>query len=133
MKKICLIIIVVFFAIFLSGCIKITSISNANKVVIKEHGNNGEIIAEVCVDSIDDVKYIVDNLESLRLKNFTQGKPTGLSYSLIFYQDEKELDNIGITWQSWIVYKTNYRNSYIFMIKSGSLDLEKIKELLKQE
>ena len=127
MKKKVIIACCALLSIFiLAGCSAdspIKSISEAVKIEI--------LVAEtdetVILTEKEDVRYICDNLVSLKLRKLEYNEPTMLVYTLRFYDaDGEQLEVIRIPAHDWI----DYGDGYFYSITSGELDRGYINEIV---
>lgn len=126
MKKYLLLIILCFFTCGLFGCAnKIDNISSTDKIKITRYNLLNETESQdIIIDAKDHIKHICENLNSLTLKKLEYSKVSELKYTLVFYNNEKELQVISITTKGLIAY-----NRYDYRIEKGVLDLEYIDTL----
>ena len=98
----------------------IKGIDGAVKIEITKY-DIGKKIGSVTVTEEGKVKHIVDNLNSLKLKELKYNEPTAIEYELVFYNSNGEtMRTISITLDGWVDYGTF--NSVV----SGKLDREYI-------
>lgn len=123
MKKILLSSFLVVFSLSLTGCISINNISAANKIVIVKYGVTDEkhIIQDVSVEDIEQVRYICENFSSINLKRMNYNKPTAREYYLFFYEDDKEIKEIGITAYGLVDY-----DGHLHTVEKGEIDFDYI-------
>ena len=86
----------------------------------------GEEIGSVTITEEESVKHIVDNLNSLKLKELKYNEPTAIEYELTFYNTDGEImKTISITLNGWIDYGS------LHSVVSGNLDIEYIAGLFE--
>ena len=101
----------------------ITGIDGATKIEATKY-DMGEVIGMTTVTEEASVKYIVDNLNSLKLKELKYNMPTAIEYELTFYNTDGEImKTISITLDGWVDYGSFHS------VVSGELDKAYIAEL----
>ena len=86
----------------------------------------GEEIGSVTITEEESVKHIVDNLNSLKLKELKYNELTAIEYELTFYNTDGEImKTISITLDGWVDYGSFHS------VVSGELDIEYIARLFK--
>lgn len=129
MKKIVVLIISLLITFSLIGCSKKIDSSNFRKLVIKEYEiNSSNISNEVIIKDYESIKHIIDNINSLSLKKMSKNEPTQILYELLFYDNNQNIKNIGITALGWLDIDGKFHK-----IKKGNFDIEYIKLLLSHE
>ena len=95
----------------------IKGINDATKIEATKY-DVGEEIGSVTVTEKASIKHIVDNLNSLKLKELKYNEPTAIEYELTFYNAEGEIiKTIAITLDGWIDYGS------LHSVVSGELDM----------
>ena len=103
----------------------ITGIDGATKIEATKY-EYGEVIGMTTVTEEASVKHIVDNLNSLKLKELKYNEPTAIEYELTFYNADGEIiKTIAITLDGWIDYGS------LHSVVSGELDREYIAGLFE--
>ena len=103
----------------------ITGIDGATKIEATKY-DMGIEIDSVTVTEAASVKHIVDNLNSLKLKELKYNEPTAIEYELTFYNADGEIiKTIAITLDGWIDYGS------LHSVVSGELDREYIAGLFE--
>ena len=103
----------------------ITGIDGAAKIEATKY-DMGIEIGSVTVTEAASVKHIVDNLNSLKLKELKYNEPTAIAYELTFYNADGEIiKTIAITLDGWIDYGS------LHSVVSGKLDREYIAGLFE--
>ena len=65
----------------------------------------GEFVGKVLLTEDANVKPIVDNLSSLKVKKLNYNMPTAVEYALVFYgADDEVLEMLSITLDGWVGY-----------------------------
>ena len=101
----------------------ITGIDGATKIEATKY-DMGIEIGSVTVTDESSVKHIVDNLNSLKLKELKYNMPTAIEYELTFYNTDGEImKTISITLDGWVDYGSFHS------VVSGELDKAYIAEL----
>ena len=105
----------------------ITGIDGATKIEAVKY-DMGKELGSVTVTYESSVQHIVDNLNSLKLKELKYNMPTAIEYELTFYNAEGEIiKTISITLDGWIDYYGSLHS-----VVSGELDREYIAGLFEQ-
>ena len=95
----------------------IKGIDGATKIEIVKY-DIGEVIGTVTLTEEASVKHIVDNLNSLKLKELKYNMPTAIEYELTFYNTNGEImKTISITLDGWVDYGSFHS------VVSGELDI----------
>ena len=95
----------------------ITGIDGATKIEIVKY-DIGEVIGTVTLTEEASVKHIVDNLNSLKLKELKYNMPTAIEYELTFYNTDGEImKTISVTLDGWVDYGS------LHSVVSGELDI----------
>ena len=103
----------------------ITGIDGATKIEATKY-DMGEEFGSVTVTDESSVRHIVDNLNSLKLKELKYNEPTAIEYELTFYNADGEIiKTIAITLDGWIDYGS------LHSVVSGELDIKYIEELFE--
>ena len=103
----------------------ITGIDSATKIEATKYAM-GEEVGSVTVTEEASVKHIVDNFNSLKLKELKYNEPTAIEYELTFYNTDGEImKTISITLNGWIDYGS------LHSVVSGNLDIEYIAGLFE--
>ena len=97
----------------------ITGIDGATKIEAVKY-DMGIEIGSVMVTEAASVKHIVDNLNSLKLKELKYNEPTAIEYELTFYNVNGKIMTISITLDGWVDYGS------LHSVVSGELDIEYI-------
>lgn len=96
----------------------ITGIDSATKIEATKYAM-GEEVGSVTVTEEASVKHIVDNLNSLKLKELKYNEPTAIEYELTFYNAGGEtMKTISITLDGWVEY-----HGSLHSVVSGELDM----------
>lgn len=103
----------------------IKGIDGATKIEATKY-DMGIEIGSVTVTEEASIKHIVDNLNSLKLKQLEYNMPTAIEYELIFYNADGEImRTISITLDGWVDYGS------LHSVVSGELDQEYIAGLFE--
>ena len=95
----------------------IKGIDGATKIEIVKY-DIGEVIGTVTLTEEASVKHIIDNLNSLKLKELKYNMPTAIEYELTFYNTDGEImKTISITLDGWVDYGSFHS------VVSGELDI----------
>lgn len=95
----------------------IKGIDGATKIEIVKY-DIGEVIGTVTLTEEASVKHIIDNLNSLKLKELKYNMPTAIEYELTFYNTDGEImKTISITLDGWV------DNGSFHSVVSGELDI----------
>ena len=97
----------------------ITGIDGATKIEATKY-DMGIEIDSVTVTEATSIKHIVDNLNSLKLKELKYNEPTAIEYELTFYNANGKIMTISITLDGWVDYGS------LHSVVSGELDREYI-------
>jgi len=121
MKKLIVSIMILVCLIGLVGCSN-SSIKGINKAteieVIQYDKLSGAEIGSVVLTEEDNIKHVVDNLNSLKLKKMENTDPTIIEYKLVFCNlNNKIIKTISIPANDWISY-----DGYFHSITKGELD-----------
>ena len=104
----------------------IKGIDGATKIEVVKY-DIGKEVGSVTVTEEASVNHIVDNLNSLKLKELKYNEPTAIEYELTFYNADGEIiKTIAITLDGWIDYGS------LHSVVSGELDREYIAGLFEQ-
>ena len=104
----------------------IQGIDGAARIAATEYGM-GKEIGSVTITEEESVKHIVDNLNSLKLKELKYNEPTAIEYEMTFYNADGEiLKTISITLNGWVDY-----HGSLHSVVSGELDIEYIAGLFE--
>ena len=104
----------------------ITGIDGATKIEATKY-DMGEEIGSVTITVEESVKHIVDNLNSLKLKELKHNMPTAIEYELSFYNADGEMmKTISITLDDWVDYHGSFH-----AVVNGELDAEYIAGLIE--
>ena len=99
-------------------------IDGATKIEATKY-DMGIEIDSVTVTEAASVKHIVDNLNSLKLKELKYNEPTAIEYELAFYYADGEImKTIAIELGGWVDY-----HGSLHSVVSGELDIEYIEGL----
>ena len=86
----------------------------------------GKEVGAVTITEEESVKHIVDNLNSLKLRELKYNEPTAIEYELTFYNEDGEImKTISITLDGWVDYGD------LHSVVSGDLDVEYIEGLFE--
>ena len=86
--------------------------------VVQYDKSSGAEIGTVVLTEETDIKYIVDNLNSLTLKKMKNTEPTVLEYKLVFCNsNNKVIKTVSIPGNDWMGF-----DGYFHSITSGELD-----------
>ena len=103
----------------------IKGIDGATKIEIVKY-DIGKVIGTVTITEEASIKHIVDNLNSLKLKELEYNMPTAIEYELTFYNADGEImRTISITLDGWVDYGS------LHSVVSGELDIEYIAGLFE--
>ena len=103
----------------------IKGIDGATKIEVVKY-DIGKEVGSVTVTEEASVNHIVDNLNSLKLKELKYNMPTAIEYELTFYNaDEEIMRVISITLDGWVDYGS------LHSVVSGELDIEYIEGLFE--
>jgi hypothetical protein len=104
----------------------ITDIDGAAKIEATKY-DMGEVIGVTTVTEEASVKHIVDNLNSLKLKELKYNELTAIEYELTFYNaDGETMKTVAITLDGWVDYHGSFHS-----VVSGEIDVEYIAELFE--
>ena len=104
----------------------IKGIDGAARIAATEY-DMGKEIGSVTITEEESVKHIVDNLNSLKLKELKYNEPTAIEYEMTFYNADGEiLKTISITLNGWVDY-----HGSLHSVVSGELDIEYIAGLFE--
>ena len=104
----------------------IKGIDGATKIEIVKY-DIGEKVGTVTVTDETSVKHIVDNLNSLKLKELKYNEPTAIEYELVFYDTDGEImKTISITLDGWVDY-----HGFLHSVINGELDIAYIEGLFE--
>ena len=104
----------------------IKGIDGAAEIEITKY-DIGEVIGSVTVTDKADIKHIVDNLNSLKLRELKYNELTAIEYELIFYGEGGEvIKTISITLDGWVEY-----HGSLHSVVNGELDIEYISDLFE--
>ena len=96
----------------------IKGIEGATKIEIVKY-DFGEVIGTVTLAEEVSVNHIVDNFNSLKLKELKYNEPTAIEYELTFYNAGGEtMKTISITLDGWVEY-----HGSLHSVVSGELDI----------
>ena len=135
MKKILVSMFLLVFGLCLVGCeqigvnIKFDNTSSINKIEITEYDvSEGYIVNSITLEDTMQINYICNNFTSLKLRKITDtNKPTSIKYNFVFFNDDNEVEIIGITAHNWIDYKGCFHS-----IQQGEIDFNFINNLSKK-
>ena len=121
MKKLIALVLALVCVLGLVGCSN-SSIKGIDKAtlieVVQYDKSNGTEIGTVTLTEETDIKHIVDNLNSLKLKKMSYNEPTVLEYKLTFFNAEGEMiETISIPANDWVEVDGSFHS-----ITSGELD-----------
>ena len=121
MKRLIAFVLALICVLSLVGCSNgsIKGIDKATKIVVVQYDkSNGTEIGTVTLTENTDIKHIVDNLNSLKLKKMKYNDPTVLEYKLVFFNAAGEtIETISIPVNDWIDF-----DGYFHSITGGELD-----------
>ena len=121
MKGLIAFVLALICVLSLVGCSNgsIKGIDKATKIVVVQYDkSNGTEIGTVTLTENTDIKHIVDNLNSQKLKKMKYNDPTVLEYKLVFFNAAGEtIETISIPANEWIDF-----DGYFHSITSGELD-----------
>lgn len=121
MKKLIAFMLALVYVLGVVGCSNdaIKGIDGATKIEVVQYGKpNGEEVGTVIVTEETSIKYIVDNLNSLKLKKMNYNEPTVLEYKLTFFNADGEMiETISIPANDWVDFDGSFHS-----ITSGELD-----------
>ena len=104
----------------------ITDIDGATKIEATKY-DIGEVIGMTTVTDKADIKHIVDNLNSLKLRELKYNELTAIEYELIFCGEGGEvIKTISITLDGWVEY-----HGSLHSVVNGELDIEYISDLFE--
>ena len=104
----------------------IKGIDGATKIEIVKY-DIGEKVGTVTVTDETSVKHIVDNLNSLKLKELEYNEPIAIEYELVFYDTDGEImKTISITLDGWVDY-----HGFLHSVINGELDIAYIEGLFE--
>ncbi len=96
----------------------IKGIDGATKIEVVKY-DIGEVIGTVTLTEEASVNHIVDNFNSLKLKELKYNEPTAIEYELTFYNAGGEtMKTISITLDGWVEY-----HGSLHSVVSGELDM----------
>ena len=96
----------------------ITGIDGATKIEATKY-DIGKEVGSVTITEAASVKHIVDNFNSLKLKELKYNEPTAIEYELTFYNAGGEtMKTISITLDGWVEY-----HGSLHSVVSGELDI----------
>ena len=102
----------------------IEGIDGATKIEATKY-DMGKKIGSVTVTEEASIEHIVDNINSLKLKELKYNEPTAIKYELTFYNADGEImKTIAITLDGWVEY-----HGSLHSVVSGELDIEYIEGL----
>ena len=121
MKKLIALLLALLCVLGLAGCSNsaMKEINKATEVeVIQYDKSSGAEIATVVLTEETDIKHIVDNFNSLKLKKMENTDPTVLEYKLVFCNANNEvIETVSIPANDWLGF-----DGYFHSITSGELD-----------
>ena len=121
MKKLIALVLALVCVLGLVGCSNgsIKGIDKATEIeVIQYDISSGAEIGTVALTEDTDIKHIVDNLNSLKLKKMENTDPTVLEYKLVFCNaNNKVIETVSIPANDWLGF-----DGYFHSITSGELD-----------
>ena len=112
MKKILVSMFLLIFGLCLVGCeligtnIKLDDILPITKIEITKYDvSGGNIVNNITLEDMEQINYICNNFTSLKLRKFTgPNKPTSIEYNFVFFNNDNEVEIIGITAQNWMIF-----------------------------
>ncbi len=134
MKKILVSMFLLIFGLCLVGCeligtnIKLDDILPITKIEITKYDvSGGNIVNNITLEDMEQINYICNNFTSLKLRKFTgPNKPTSIEYNFVFFNNDNEVEIIGITAQNWIDYRGRFHS-----IEQGEIDFNYINTLFR--
>ena len=134
MKKILVSMFLLIFGLCLVGCgligtnIKLDDISPITKIEITKYDvSGGYIVNNISLEDMEQINYICNNFTSLKLRKFTEtNKPTSIEYNFVFFNNDNEVEIIGITAHNWIDYRGHFHS-----IEQGEIDFNYINTLFR--
>ena len=121
MKKLIALVLALVCVLGLVGCSNdsIKGIDKTTEIeVVKYDISGGTEIGTVVLTEETDIKHIVDNLNSLKLKKMENTDPTVLEYKLVFCNsNNKVIKTVSIPVNDWLGF-----DGYFHSITSGELD-----------
>ena len=121
MKKLIALVLALICVLGLVGCSNgsIKGIDKATEIEVVQYDiSSGAEIGTVVLTEEADIKHIVDNLNSLKLKKMENTDPTVLEYKLVFCNsNNKVIKTVSIPVNEWLSFE-----GYFHSITSGELD-----------
>ena len=121
MKKLLALALALICALGLVGCSNgsIKGIDKATEIEVVQYDiSSGAEIGTVVLTEKADIKHIVDNINSLKLKKMENTDPTVLEYKLVFCNANNEvIETVSIPANDWLGFDGYFRS-----ITSGELD-----------
>ena len=121
MKKLIAIVLALICVLGLVGCSNgsIKGIDKATEIEVVQYDiSSGAEIGTVVLTEEADIKHIVDNINSLKLKKMENTDPTVLEYKLVFCNANNEvIETVSIPANDWLGF-----DGYFHSITSGELD-----------
>ena len=121
MKKLVALVLALVCVLGLVGCSNgsIKGIDKATEIEVVQYDiSSGAEIGTVVLTEEADIKHIVDNINSLKLKKMENTDPTVLEYKLVFCNANNEvIETVSIPANDWLGF-----DGYFHSITSGELD-----------
>ena len=121
MKKLIALVLALICVLGLVGCSNgsIKGIDKATEIEVVQYDiSSGAEIGTVVLTEEADIKHIVDNINSLKLKKMENTDPTVLEYKLVFCNANNEvIETVSIPANDWLGF-----DGYFHSITSGELD-----------
>ena len=121
MKKLIALVLALICVLGLVGCSNgsIKGIDKAAEIEVVQYDiSSGTEIGTVVLTEEADIKHIVDNINSLKLKKMENTDPTVLEYRLVFCNaNNKVIETVSIPANDWLGF-----DGYFHSITSGELD-----------
>ena len=121
MKKLIALVLALICVLGLVGCSNgsIKGIDKATEIEVVQYDiSSGAEIGTVVLTEEADIKHIVDNINSLKLKKMENTDPTVLEYRLVFCNaNNKVIETVSIPANDWLGF-----DGYFHSITSGELD-----------
>lgn len=121
MKKLIYMLFVLVFILSLVGCSNgsIKGIDKATEIEVIQYDKlSGAEIGTVVLTEEDAIKYIVDNINSLKFKKMSYNEPTVLEYKLVFCNsNNKVIKTISVPVNDWLGF-----DGFFHSITRGEFD-----------
>jgi len=121
MKRLITFVLILVYVLGLVGCSNgsINGIAKATLIeVVQYDKSDGTEIGTVTLIEESNIRYIIDNLNSLKLKKMKYNEPTVLEYKLTFFNVEGDvIETVSIPANDWIDFGGNFHS-----IIGGELD-----------